>query len=76
MSNIFYNYISEKIITYFKTNEPNPGDKFFIQFETEDQVENLYKELQNNIISRPFVYEDMGRAQNTVHTNCNLVRWH
>ena len=63
MSNIFYNYISEKIITYFKTNEPNPGDKFFIQFETEDQVENLYKELRNNIISRPFVYEDMGRAQ-------------
>lgn len=63
MSNIFYNYISEKIITYFKTNEPNPGDKFFVQFEKEDHVENLYKELRNNIIAKPFVYEDADRKQ-------------
>ena len=58
MSNIFYNYISEKIITYFKTNEPNPGDKFFIQFETEDQVDTKI----------------WGEHKNTIHTNCNLVR--
>lgn len=58
MSNTFYNYISEKIITYFKTNEPNPGDKFFVQFETEDQVDKLYKELKNNIIAKSFIYED------------------
>lgn len=63
MSTIFYNYISEKIITYFKTNEPNPGDKFFVQFEKEDHVENLYKELRNNIIAKPFVYEDADRKQ-------------
>lgn len=63
MSNTFYNYISEKIITYFKENEPNPGDKFFVQFETEEQVEKLYSELKNNIITRPFVYEDTARAQ-------------
>ncbi len=63
MSIIFYNYISEKIITYFKTNEPNPGDKFFVQFEKEDHVENLYKELRNNIIAKPFVYEDADRKQ-------------
>lgn len=63
MSNTFYNYISEKIITYFKANEPNPGDKFFVQFETEEQVEKLYSELKNNIISKPFVYEDAAIAQ-------------
>lgn len=63
MSNTFYNYISEKIITYFKENEPKPGDKFYVQFETDEQVENLYSELKNNIICRPFVYEDVARAQ-------------
>ena len=63
MSNTFYNYISEKIITYFKTNEPNPGDKFFVQFETEDQVDKLYKELKNNIIAKSFIYEDTIRKQ-------------
>lgn len=63
MSNTFYNYISEKIITYFKINEPNPGDKFFVQFETEEQVEQLYAELKNNIISKTYVYEDISRAQ-------------
>lgn len=63
MSNTFYNYISEKIITYFKANEPNPGDKFFVQFETEEQVEKLYSDLKNNIISQPFAYEDAARAQ-------------
>lgn len=63
MSNTFYNYISEKIITHFKLNVPRPGDKFFVQFETEDQVEKLYKELENNIIAKPFIYEDVVRAQ-------------
>ncbi len=63
MSNTFYNYISEKIITHFKTNEPNQGDKFFVQFETEDQVEKLYSELKHNIIAKPFVYEDIIRTQ-------------
>lgn len=63
MSNTFYNYISEKIITYFKTNEPNPGDKFFVQFETEEQVEKLYSELKNNLVAKSFVYEDTVRVQ-------------
>ena len=63
MLNIFYSYISEKIITFFKTNELNSGDKYYIQFETEEQVKNLYKELKKNIIASSFVYEDKERKQ-------------
>ncbi len=63
MSNIFYNYISEKIVKYFKTNEPAAGDKYYIQFETEEQVRDLYSELKNNIIANTFVYEDADRNQ-------------
>lgn len=63
MSNTFYNYISEKIITYFKANEPSAGDKFYVQFETEEQVTKLYEELKNNIIANSFSYEDIERGQ-------------
>lgn len=58
MSNMFYNYISGKIIDYFRVNVPKAGDKFYVQFETDKQVKCLYNELNNNTISSPFVYED------------------
>ena len=41
MSNPFYNYLSEKVIMLFQTNIPMAGDKFFVQFETDEQVNNL-----------------------------------
>lgn len=63
MSNTFYSYISEKIIKYFKSNEPVAGDKYYIQFETEEQVNELYVELENNIIAKKFIYEDSDRNQ-------------
>ena len=42
MSNMFYNYISGKIIDYFRVNVPKAGDKFYVQFETDKQVKCLY----------------------------------
>ena len=63
MSNRFYSYLSDKIISYFKNNNPHPGDKFYAQFETDDQVKTLYDELNKNIISEAFLYEDTERSQ-------------
>lgn len=63
MSNIFYNYISEKIINHFQVNKPEAGEKYFVQFETDSQVETLYWELRNNIIAKTFTYEDVEREQ-------------
>lgn len=63
MSNAFYNYLSRKIINYFKNNNPKVGDKYYIQFENDEQVERLYDELRQNIISSPFTYEDAERFQ-------------
>ena len=63
MSNTFYNYLSRKIINYFKNDNPSAGDKFYIQFEDDKQVEKLYVELKQNIIARPFSYEDNSRNQ-------------
>ena len=63
MSNMFYDYLSEKIIKYFQTNIPDPGEKYYIQFENDEQVGELYSVLENNIISSPFVYNDIVRGQ-------------
>ena len=64
MSNQFYKYLSEKIIKYFQVNKPQSGDKFFVQFETEEQVKNLYSELGKNTIANEFAYIDEKRGQN------------
>lgn len=63
MSNMFYKYLTEKIIKFFQENNPQPGEKFYIQLETEGQVKDLYDELKENIIARPFSYRDDDRNQ-------------
>ncbi len=66
MSNLFYKYLSEKVIKFFQTNMPLAGDKFFVQFETNEQVADLYSELKKNIIAEDFVYNDDSREQKYV----------
>ena len=63
MSNTFYNYLSHKIINYFINDNPKAGDKYYIQFENDQQVEKLYSELRQNTIAFPFSYEDIDRNQ-------------
>ncbi|MDO4925608.1 MAG: DNA phosphorothioation-dependent restriction protein DptH [Turicibacter sp.] len=58
MSNQFYSYLSDKIIEFFRQNPLIPGSKYNIQFETEDQVRQLYEELQNNSLYRDYEYTD------------------
>lgn len=76
MSNLFYSYLSEKIINFFRNNPLRPGDKFFVQFESDNQVELLYKELQNNTIARTFTYHDADRNEtyNTYELQFNSVQ--
>ena len=59
MSNQFYSYLSSKIINFFKQNALIPGSKYNIQFETEEQVRNLYEKLKDNILFREYEYKDL-----------------
>lgn len=59
----FYSYLTDKIIKYFRNNPLRPGDKFYIQFEEEEQVEKLYKGLQQNTLYSSFKYRDLARKE-------------
>ena len=59
MSNQFYSYLSKKIIDFFTQNPLIPGSKYNIQFETEEQVRSLYKELQDNSLCSEYEYKDL-----------------
>ena len=49
MSNKFYNYLSEKLINFFNTNEIRYGDKFFIQFDEQNRVDEFYNTLEEDL---------------------------
>ena len=53
MSKEFYNYISDKLINFFINGDIHIGDKYFIEFDKENQVKELYtslRECSNNFI--------------------------
>ncbi|MBC5629471.1 DNA phosphorothioation-dependent restriction protein DptH [Clostridium sp. NSJ-6] len=61
----FYSYLSEKIIEFFKDNPLEVGAKYNIQFETDEQVEELIKALKENNLAEEFHYTDKGEVKYT-----------
>jgi len=60
MSNQFYSYLSERIIEFFTINPLRAGAKYNIQFEKEEQVKDLYENLEhNNTLCEEFKYRDL-----------------
>ena len=56
MSNQFYDYLSNKLIDFFRNNSLNPGERFFINFDNKEQVTNFYNSLKKNATGT-FEYE-------------------
>ena len=58
MSDQFYEYLSEKLLEYFSKNNPIKGDRFYINFDDENQVKSLYYSLKEVAGDRvaPFIY--------------------
>ncbi|WP_461673161.1 DNA phosphorothioation-dependent restriction protein DptH [Priestia megaterium] len=57
MSNTFYNLIARKIVDYFEHSSLKPGEKFHIQFEHLNDVEQLFSALKNESKVKGF-YKD------------------
>lgn len=54
----FYSYLSSKIIEFFNINPLSLGAKYNIQFEKQEQVQDLYNELKNNTLYKEYNYKD------------------
>lgn len=58
MSDQFYSYLAERIINFFIVNPLNPGSKYNIQFEKEEEVRELYEKLKDNTYYMDYEYKD------------------
>lgn len=58
MSDQFYSYLAEKIISFFRINPLTPGSKYNIQFEKEKEVRELYEKLKDNTYYKEYEYKD------------------
>ncbi|MFW6016456.1 MAG: hypothetical protein ACOCRK_08450, partial [bacterium] len=48
MSNPFYNYLSEKLVSFFRTVSLKGGERFYLQFDDKNQVRKFYEVLRDN----------------------------
>ncbi|KAA0777841.1 DNA phosphorothioation-dependent restriction protein DptH [Bacillus sp. BB51/4] len=57
MSNEFYNYICELLLVDFKNRSIKAGDRFYLQLDKVEDVENLVEALQEQENVKQFVYK-------------------
>ncbi|MEF9952437.1 MAG: DNA phosphorothioation-dependent restriction protein DptH [Clostridium sp.] len=70
MSKQFYKYIASSIVTFFEKRKIKPGDKFSIQFDKDEVVNNLYEAIREDGSSSEFKYvTESGAVYNTYALN-------
>lgn len=74
MSNQFYNYVSNLLISFFSDINIQPGQRYFLQLENEEEVLTLAESLRDQSISTPFVYQhNQGSAYHSFSVDINNV---
>lgn len=74
MSNQFYNYVSNLLIRFFSDINIQPGQRYFLQLENEEEVLTLAESLLDQSISTPFVYQhNQGSAYHSFSIDINNV---
>ena len=80
MSNQFYDYLSNKLLSYFNENNLLNGEKFFISFDEDEQVTSFYNSLKS-VGKSTLAYDDFaythevsGKVYNTYSIKFNGVK--
>lgn len=77
MSNLYYKFISEVLINFFKETALKPGDRYYIQLDDKDETKLLYNALKIHDGVKPFEYRhELGEKYITFTLeigNVNLV---
>lgn len=69
MLNQFYKYLSEKLINYFNQVTLQGGERFYLQFDNEEQVNAFYEFLESDESSSIFRYQ---HHQGSLYTTFSL----
>jgi DNA phosphorothioation-dependent restriction protein DptH len=57
MSNQFYDYITESLLSFFKDTQIKPGDRYYLQLDKPEDVQSLVESLQNQENVKQFIYK-------------------
>lgn len=57
MLNQFYSYLTEKLFTYFDDLNLKGGERYYLQFDSKDQVSGFYNYMKENSLSQEFYYQ-------------------
>lgn len=63
MSKEFYNYLANKVVDYFQSVGVKNGDRFDIQFESEEEVRTLYNQIEGVTETNKFRYRAAETAE-------------
>ncbi|MYL64375.1 DNA phosphorothioation-dependent restriction protein DptH [Bacillus hwajinpoensis] len=75
MSNQFYNYISDQILQYFSSSSLSAGDRFYLQLDQDEEIQNLVKSLQQKQNVQKFIYKhEFGDPYETFCIEINSIR--
>ena len=75
MSNQFYNYISSLLVHYFKETGLKPGDRFYLQLDSDSDVENLVRALENSEGTSSFRYKhELGDEYTTFSISIHNIK--
>ncbi len=80
MSDQFYNYLSDKIFDYFSKNNLVKGERYYIQFDEESQIQKLYDSIkrygvENGVYDDFYFQHEKGDEYKTFSINCNGVKF-
>lgn len=74
MSNQFYNYLKDRLVEFLYNQPLKGGERFYVQFDEDIQVEIFYNVLRCADESRDFIYKhDQGSLYNTFELNINGI---
>ena len=75
MLNQFYNYMARKLISYLKHEKVKAGERYYLQFDHLDNVQDFYSVLKATDIAHPFMYQhEEGSPYETFYLDIHGIR--
>lgn len=75
MSNQFYKYLSKKLMEFFKDNLRKVGERYYLQLDDQNQVEEFYSVLKNSENAKQFKYKhEKGNVYETIYFDINGIK--